>query len=65
MARDRSKDVEDETVERMLDRFRRGLLTREELDSFLDLQRRRAELREKVLEAGREPFRLERERKAS
>ena len=52
-----SKNLEDESIERMLDRYRQGLLTKEELDDYLELQRRRNELREKAIEAGRLPGR--------
>ncbi len=54
-----SKDLENESVERMLQRYREGLLTKEEMDDFLEMERHRNELREKALEAGREPFRAE------
>ncbi len=55
------RNLEDQSVERMLQRYREGLLTKEEMDNFLEVQRHRNELREKVLEAGREPFRFEKE----
>ncbi len=50
-----ARDLEDQSVERMLERYRRGLLTKEELDDFLDLERRRNEVRERAIEAGRLP----------
>ncbi|MCL4371645.1 MAG: hypothetical protein M1380_12210 [Chloroflexi bacterium] len=50
-----SKNLEDQSVERMLERFRQGLLTKQELDDFLELERRRNEVREKAIEAGRLP----------
>ena len=52
-----SREPEDETVERMLQRYREGLLTKEELDDFLELQRHRSEVREKAIQAGRMPGR--------
>ena len=33
------KNMEDESVERMLERYQQGLLTKEELDDFLEIQR--------------------------
>jgi len=51
------RDLEDESVERMLQRYHQGLLTKQELDEFLEMQRRRSEIRERALEAGREPGR--------
>ena len=54
---DMSREPEDETVERMLQRYREGLLTKEELDDFLELQRHRSEVREKAIQAGRMPGR--------
>lgn len=56
-----SKNLEDESVERMLERYRQGLLTKEELDEFLEMERRRSEVREKAIEAGRLPGRVSRE----
>lgn len=56
-----SKNLEDESVERMLERYRQGLLTKEELDEFLEMERRRSEVREKAIEAGRLPGRVPRE----
>ncbi len=56
--RGQTKDLEDETAERMLERYRQGLLTKEELDDFLQLQRHRSEVRERALEAGRMPGRV-------
>lgn len=50
-----SRNLEDESVERMLERYHKGLLTKEELDDFLELQRRRSEIRERALNAGRDP----------
>ncbi|MHB0870602.1 MAG: hypothetical protein ACYC5J_14295 [Chloroflexota bacterium] len=41
----------------MLERYRQGLLTKGELDDYLELQRHRSELQEKALEAGRRPGR--------
>lgn len=52
-----SREPEDETVERMLQRYQEGLLTKEELDDFLELQRHRSEVREKAIQAGRMPGR--------
>ncbi|HEX2924319.1 MAG TPA: hypothetical protein VHS28_09855 [Chloroflexota bacterium] len=49
--------------ERMLERYRQGLLTKEELDEFLELERHRSELRERALEAGRNPGRGREERR--
>ena len=57
-----SKDLEDETVERMLERYRQGLLTKEEMDDYFQLQRRRAEVRERAIEAGRLPGRAQEEK---
>ncbi|MGE5618921.1 MAG: hypothetical protein ACM3US_06635 [Sphingomonadaceae bacterium] len=54
--------MEDQSVERMLERYHLGLLTKEELDDFLQLQRHRNELLEKALEAGRMPGRATEER---
>ncbi len=51
------KKLEDESAERMLERYRQGLLTKGELDDYLELQRHRNELLEKALEAGRRPGR--------
>ncbi len=53
------KNLEDESPERMLERYHKGLLTKEELDDFLELQRRRSEVRERALQAGRSPGRAE------
>lgn len=55
--RGETKNLEDESAERMLERYRQGLVTKGELDEFLELQRRRSELQEKALEAGRRPGR--------
>ncbi|GEM_PF-5335068 len=52
-----SKNLEDETVERMLERYQKGLLTKQELDDFLEMQRHRSEARERALQAGRAPWR--------
>lgn len=52
-----SREPEDETVERMLQRYQEGLLTKKELDDFLELQRHRSEVREKAIQAGRMPGR--------
>lgn len=52
-----SKKLEDQSAERMLERYRQGLLTKQELDDYLELERHRGELREKALQAGREPGR--------
>lgn len=57
-----SRIMEDQSVERMLERYHLGLLTKEELDDFLQLQRHRNELLEKALEAGRMPGRATEER---
>lgn len=54
-----SKNLEDDSVERMLERYRQGLLTKEELDDFLQLQRHRAEIMERALQAGRMPGQAE------
>lgn len=56
-----AKNLEDQSVERMLERYRKGLLTKEELDDFLEIQRRRSEIRERALNAGRDPGRALRE----
>ena len=55
------KNMEDESVERMLERYRQGLLNKEELDDFLEIQRRRSEIQERALNAGRDPGRALRE----
>ena len=52
-----ARNLEDDSVERMLDRYRKGLLTKDELDDFLEIQRRRNEIRERAISAGREPGR--------
>ncbi len=49
------RKLEDQSVERMLERYRQGLLTKEELDDFLEVERRRNEVRERATEAGRLP----------
>jgi hypothetical protein len=59
MAKD-PKDLEDHSGERMIQRFRQGLLTKEELDGFLELQRQRAETLERALQAGRRPAAVKR-----
>jgi len=51
------RNLEDLSVERMLERYHQGLLTKEELDQFLELEQRRSEARERALQAGREPGR--------
>ncbi len=55
------KNLEDQSAERMLERYREGLLTKEELDDFLEIQRRRSEIRERAIEAGRLPGRAREE----
>lgn len=54
-----SRKLEDESAEVMLERYRQGLLTKDELDDYLRLQRHRSEIRERALQAGREPGRVE------
>ncbi len=51
------KNLEDESVERMLERYRQGLLTKEELDDFLEIQRHKSEILERALSEGRDPGR--------
>ena len=48
-------NINDQSAERMLERYRQGLLTKMELDDFLELQKQRSEALEKALEAGRKP----------
>ncbi|MHB8990874.1 MAG: hypothetical protein ACYC66_04445 [Chloroflexota bacterium] len=55
--RGETKNLEDQSAERMLERYRQGLLTKGGLDDYLELQRHRSELQEKALEAGRRPGR--------
>ncbi len=50
-----SRDYESYGEEQMLERYRQGLLTKQELEEYLELERHRSELRERVLQAGRKP----------
>jgi hypothetical protein len=56
-----SKNLGDQSVERMLERYRQGLLTKQELDDFLELERRRNEVRERAIEEGRLPGKVPKE----
>ncbi len=49
------RNLEDRSTQRMLERYRQGLVTKQELDDFLEMERRRNEVREKAIEAGRLP----------
>lgn len=55
------RNMDDESVQRMLERYHQGLLTKQELDDFLEIQRRRSEVYERALSAGRDPGRALRE----
>lgn len=55
---DRARTPTDESVERMLERYHQGLLTKDEMEEYLEMQRRRSEVRERALQAGREPGRV-------
>jgi hypothetical protein len=58
-----SRELENADAERMLERYRQGLLTKQELEQFLELERHRSELRERALEAGRSPGQVRDERR--